>query len=374
MNQTKCDLCDLNLRIPLQCIHCRKLFCTECLKQKYLEEKQLFCPNCRFEQNFDNYQTRIDLISNYSLNALFYPNFDNNEQNYCVQCMKDFTQKDENLHINHNYFSSKKIRELNINEVVKNLNDIMTFQKEIKSHSSQCLKNMKLIESIKKIKLKEIEIMTNNIINYYNNSKSFFEKLYKQLEKTNIKYEKLINNYLIQLNKIIDNNMRNVVKNITETIINDISYISKEKKKLRNEFKQNTLLQTLKFESFIEEKKIDNKVYWNNESFNNPIHLNFNNLIYSPNLSIYQSDNNEIIAKIEMNNFIKKNHLFIDCHLQINNLNHENDIKIPLNNIPNNNNNKLIYEANIGNEELFKNLIKKSPYFSIFISQLQISE
>ena len=75
-----------------------------------------------------------------------------------------------------------------------------------------------------------------------------------------------------------------------------------------------------------------------------------------------------------MNNFIKKNHLFIDCHLQINNFNHENDIKIHLNNIPNNNNNKLIYEANIGNEELFKNLIKKSPYFSIFISQLQLSE
>ena len=368
-----CELCNNNIRMPVQCGHCKNLFCQECLKKKYLEENQIFCPKCRYKQNFDTYLIRIDLISNYSLNSILYPNYDNNNYQYCIQCMKDFTQNDKDLHNNHNVYPSKTIRMLKINEAIKNLNDIMTFQKYIKSHSLKYLKEIKTIESIKTIKLKEIDIMKNNINKYYNNSKLNVEKLYKELNELNIIYEKLINDYLIQINEIINENKQNEVRNINETIINDISNISKIKKKLENQFKQNIIIQNLKFESFMEEKMSNNEIYKDNESFNNQICLNFINPIYSPKLLIYKSNSSEIIAKIELNNINKDNHFFINVHLQINDSNEENNINIFLNKVPSNNDNKLIYIANIENKELFNSLIQNSPSFSIFISELELS-
>ena len=374
MNQPvnlKCYICNLNVRIPLQCEQCKKLFCKECLEKKYIEEKKLFCPNCLYEQSFDNYQTKIELISIYSLNSLFYPNYDNNYFKYCIQCMVDFTETDENLHINHYTFPSKIIRNLKIDEAIKNLKNIIDFQNFIKSFSVDCRKDIKLIESIKQIKLNEIDIMKNQINKFYNKSKLDYEKLYKELEETNKKYEILIKDYLNKINSIINNNNKNEVRNINELVINEISKISKKKKKFNNA--KQVIEQNIKFESFMENKMLNNQNYWNNEILNNRIDLNFINLRFDPKVSIYQNNNNEIIAKIELHQNFKEKNNFINVHLQINNSNDENSIKIPFNMARKKNDNTLIYKTKIENQELFYSLMENSPYFSIFISQLTLT-
>ena len=285
--------------------------------------------------------------------------------------MVDFTETDENLHINHYTFPSKIIRNLKIDEAIKNLKNIIDFQNFIKSFSVDCRKDIKLIESIKQIKLNEIDIMKNQINKFYNKSKLDYEKLYKELEETNKKYEILIKDYLNKINSIINNNNKNEVRNINELVINEISKISKEKKKFNNA--KQVIEQNIKFESFMENKMLNNQNYWNNEILNNRIDLNFINLRFDPKVSIYQNNNNEIIAKIELHQNFKEKNNFINVHLQINNSNDENSIKIPFNMARKKNDNTLIYKTKIENQELFYSLMENSPYFSIFISQLTLT-
>ena len=118
---------------------------------------------------------------------------------------------------------------------------------------------------------------------------------------------------------------------------------------------------------------LNNQNYWNNEILNNRIDLNFINLRFDPKVSIYQNNNNEIIAKIELHQNFKEKNNFINVHLQINNSNDENSIKIPFNMARKKNDNTLIYKTKIENQELFYSLMENSPYFSIFISQLTLT-
>ena len=213
--------------------------------------------------------------------------------------------------------------------------------------------------------------MKNQINKFYNKSKLDYEKLYKELEETNKKYEILIKDYLNKINSIINNNNKNEVRNINELVINEISKISKEKKKFNNA--KQVIEQNIKFESFMENKMLNNQNYWNNEILNNRIDLNFINLRFDPKVSIYQNNNNEIIAKIELHQNFKEKNNFINVHLQINNSNDENSIKIPFNMVRKKNDNTLIYKTKIENQELFYSLMENSPYFSIFISQLTLT-
>jgi hypothetical protein len=387
------DICLKNIRKPVQCLHCLKIFCYECIKNYYQNEKKYHCYNCQVNQRLDEYQYRLDLLSFNSYQSIVQYNEGNNinnnnnkENNYnndiiyfCVECFLKFEEKEKPKHSDHHFYDYKIIKDLNLETtLLKELNESINFQKKIDNKHLECLKDILIIKSMKKIKLEEIDSLKIKII-------SFFEKKEELLTNYNIELKNILNNYnkiinknFIKLTEIIENNSKNLIKKRFQKLkdfnLNSFQNQNKMDEKINN---LSPSKHSFIFESYEGEKLEYNEKNWDNKR-SIKIITNQSNEKYDSKLLIFLNNENKFNIIIQLIIDSKYKNAFYSVHLQMINNKNNRSLEIPVEfyerNLTQNKSKYLLKFQRIfeDNEEI-DSFLENEPKLKIFVSKLELS-
>ena len=181
-----CILCSIIIKNenPYLCYKCQNIFHEKCLKdwdnKCKLQNKNLFCPNCRNELPIENWNKKLD---------------------------HENSRKDSSILIN-------KINELKLNNEIKN--------EKIKELKNNNLIQFEMIKKYEKYFKKTSKIFK-DILTKINSMYESFEL------KTNQKLEDLINEYQLLNTEIININIEDIFKVINEELDNLKNYIINNK-------------------------------------------------------------------------------------------------------------------------------------------------
>ena len=388
-----CDICLKNIRKPVQCVHCFKIFCYDCIKNYYQNEKQYHCYNCQVNQRLDEYPLRLDLLSSNSYQSIVQfnegndinhnknreNNYNNNIIYFCVECFLKFEEKEKPTHSNHHFYDYKIIKDLNLETtLLKELNESINFQKKIDNKHLECLKDILIIKSMKKIKLEEIDSLKIKII-------SFFEKKEELLTNYNIELKNILNNYnktinknFIKLTEIIENNSKNLIKKRFQKLkdfnLNSFQNQNKIYEKI-NEL--SPLKHSFIFESYEGEKLEYNEKNWDNKR-SIKIITNQSNEKYDSKLLIFLNNENKFNIIIQLIINSKNKNAYYSVHLQMINNKNNRSLEIPVElyerTLTQNNSKYLLKFQRIfeDNEEI-DSFLENEPELKIFVSKLELS-
>jgi len=198
-----------------QLIDLSKIICYNCKVNNMgntHENKFYRCLNCKIDicpLCYSKHDREHKIINYDERNNICDKHYDNYE-NYCIDCNKNICLKCFGEHNNHNieYFGKLYIPEEKIKEEEKELRNIID----------------KMNEEIEDIKLK-LDIVKNNIVQYYNIRKFINEKNYRNYEMLLNKREINKNNIKDDIKEIInEDNINNKFKKIID-IYNKMEYI-----------------------------------------------------------------------------------------------------------------------------------------------------
>ena len=304
-----CVKCQRRIQNPRQCPYCHALYCQKCIEYCYLIEKNCYCLSCNNNPKLDEYIVRQDLASVFTYNDM--RKFNQLDYSFCIECCRDFKENERNSHINHHFFNSNLIRKKNLLNFLKDFHKLIIFENTIEQNYLQCKKNKLLLDSIEKIKLDEIENFKKYILENFETKRKEFLELESSLKGIRDNYKEKINQNLRTIKNILDGN-----NEFSPQIYNKIDeYFNKIKREneeiTRNIQNINPLFNTIKFESYNEQKLDQMIINWDNHSINKSIYLN--NL---SNFKLYIYQSNKIQIRIDMKRQYLEDYNY-DIHLLI---------------------------------------------------------
>ena len=371
MSNKVCFLCNQLFDDPRQCIQCSKMFCYKCITNYYQNERK--CPNCSFYQRLDEYCPVIGSEINEYDSSLY---TENNKRHFCVECLEKFSDREIKYHINHHSYSYNIIEQVNIMDILENINKIICFKNDIQTNYNECRNEIELLNSIKKIKLEEIDNIKVII-------ESFYQKKYESLKGNESDLGTLLSNYNKNINKsflkikdIIDNlntnNLNNLLNEGNIKIKKYLNNIENDKKKLENLIKNDRLKYSFTFKSHVGQKIESNQFKWNRYSINNTINLS---LASNPQckIYIYQTEKDRMNLRVDFNEKDKSNYKYYFLNLGIFNRKKNKALEIPIKYYIYNKNDKIMtFESNFENIKEFGELIGDGLEIKFYISELEL--
>ena len=378
MSDRKCYLCKNQLNNPRQCNDCKTIFCMNCI-YKYYSKKKLYCPNCFLSQRIDEYypihESEIDEeISSYS-------DFNPNKNFFCVECLKDFDNNEKQNHQDHHIYNIININQIHIKNLLKNINQINNFKNEINYNYYECKNQIEILNSIKKIKLDEIDNIKKIIESVYQNK-------YELLKKIESDFEKLLFNYNEYIKKSFEK-IDDIIKNLQSSRLNDLlnkgvnkikkylNYINEDGIQLKELINKNnnTLIQSINFKSFKGENIETSQLNWNSQSINNTINRSIE-INHNPGCKIYifQTEKDRMNIRIDFTGNLHSKDKYYFTYLQMFNRKKNKILEIPIEFCKNNQIDKIItFEKIFENVDEFTKLIDEYYFeLKLFFSELEI--
>ena len=372
MSEKKCFLCNQLADNPKQCTECDKCFCYRCIIDYYKNEKK--CPNCSFSQRLDQYCPVYDSVVNETSSI----NANNNKRYFCVECLKKFNEKEIEYHIKHHTFNDNILEQIDIFGILQNINKIIGFKNELETNYNQCRNDTELLNSIKKIKLDEIDNIKETVELFYQNKYELLKENENELDRLLSTYKDYINKSFAKISKIIsnlntNNNLIDLLNQGNVKIKKYLNDIEKDRKKLGDIIqKDNSLNDFFNFKSYNGQKIEINQFKWNIHSCNNTINLSLES---NPKCKvyIYQNENDRMKIRVDFQEERYSQYKKYFTYLGIFNREKNKTLEIPIKFcLYNKNNNIYIFESNFENIKEFEQLIGDGMELKIYISELEI--